>query len=1115
MTDKQKLLKEIQSGNILTPKDEKELFYHWGAFYDFDGLTIEDMINTGGSPIPSKTPNPVTISNVQKEDTFSLEIKLSFVPTSEVVVNLTVDGVPKTVNIPANTNNATVSIEDPKKYYTITDIKVTSADAVYSYDKITNNVKDGKFPVSVGLSGDGFAETETLSIGTFEYDTPIDTIKTVIEEKIQERINDFSTYYNPIEYPDTLPSTMPDPELVVSINLTYKEYTVTIAPGSLYTLGPTAPSLEAMDKTLQIKYNDSIVDAINNKFKEPAYARAVEFDDITCNDYALNEDKMPAQDISIKINSDRFNSYPCTFTYNGFVDGHNEENVDKDIPYNTPLKQWALDNNIIKTIAGYNEPTLTDEFSTPISDSTRLLSTSGKIITLTYTPKTVEINYYIGDESAPYTTEHATYYTEIDTITHPDKPSDTAEWSYDGYDWELRGDDADLTHVPADGLSYYIGRDKQTYTVSFTLSGDTNTYNTVYGNLPNILEQSVAYGEAATVPVVDIEKGFSVEWPVDMDTSTITANTTYQGTIAANTVTVRYETVQGKVVSGVSGTTTAGSLITAEYAVTSGITQDVEGYTLSENWTVNAGNDNIVDDKYIVGDVTFRKTYEPNEYTITYKVQYPDGSQHDEATVTVKFGQPIDHPVLESNEDYEFDNLWISEDGEAYETMPAKDLTYISEATKKTYTVNFTINDAPSTYESIQYAWGEPLANLVLPTLVDTPEYTYGDWALVDYNETTMPKHDITYNATETRRQYTVSFYKVEDDEETQFTAVTKEYGTTLQSIAGEITKPTDTPAYTYSEWMKTGQVGITPADIVESDVNLYSYASLIEYEIGLYNDEGLADLHTATTCANGTEFTLPEDYIASNADKDFYFKKSGDTAAIEQKIVNNKFTMPTNNVVVYPKEAVVAPLKVYAVTMTQQDLDRADEKPSEYAEHIIQSVNNNPNGTNPMDKDEFGFFVNASTSFDWSDISTEGKNQIKLAYPSQSPEASDLTDIINDGNYTEEDLYERMRLYNDEVVSQRIFIPKGQVNDLNTINQNSCSLKLINLTGLNQPLNGDFTYKEGYTLSIDGNEYECIECAPPRVTTLEEFEEIWGGTSNVTPMTNSSSLMTIKIEKI
>lgn len=144
--------------------------------------------------------------------------------------------------------------------------------------------------------------------------------------------------------------------------------------------------------------------------------------------------------------------------------------------------------------------------------------------------------------------------------------------------------------------------------------------------------------------------------------------------------------------------------------------------------------------------VTFGTDFEPvtppapTTYALTFEV---DGKVV--STTELEAGAAVTYPEVEPKEGYTF--AW---EGETVTAMPAEALTIKGGYTVNSYTINYYVNDALVSSQTVEFGAA------VSPMGYELQEgYTFSGW---DEVPATMPAHDVDVHATETVNSYTVTY---------------------------------------------------------------------------------------------------------------------------------------------------------------------------------------------------------------------------------------------------------------------------------------------------------------------------------------------------------------------
>ena len=217
------------------------------------------------------------------------------------------------------------------------------------------------------------------------------------------------------------------------------------------------------------------------------------------------------------------------------------------------------------------------------------------------------------------------------SITVPNVPE------REGYTFNGWGEVAET--VPATDVTYEGSYTINSYLLTFIVDGEI------------MQNESVQYGSAIVAPEPPVKEGHTFSGWSEVPETMPASDVTVTGSFSINTYVVTFM-VDGVVVS--SKTLEYGAAITAPTM------PEREGYTFS-GWS-------NVDATVPAGDVTYHATYTANTYNVYYFVG---------ATLVhiaeVAYGETIPEYIYEPTIEGDVFMGWI---GEAYDTMPAHDVTY-------------------------------------------------------------------------------------------------------------------------------------------------------------------------------------------------------------------------------------------------------------------------------------------------------------------------------------------------------------------------------------------------------------------------------------------------------
>ena len=154
---------------------------------------------------------------------------------------------------------------------------------------------------------------------------------------------------------------------------------------------------------------------------------------------------------------------------------------------------------------------------------------------------------------------------------------------------------------------------------------------------------------------------------------------------------------------------------------------------------------------------------------------------------------------------------------------------------KNQYNVTFIIDGTENRYSSY---YGD---QITAPTDLNKEGHTFSKW--VPDIDSTVPDHDVTYTATYTINQYTITF---DTDGGSEIAPITQDYATAVSALAD----PTKT-GYTFAGWDKE-----IPATILAEDITIKALWTINQYQVtfiadGVIVSEGMYDY--------GTQIVVPE----------------------------------------------------------------------------------------------------------------------------------------------------------------------------------------------------------------------------------------------------------------
>lgn len=331
--------------------------------------------------------------------------------------------------------------------------------------------------------------------------------------------------------------------------------------------------------------------------------------------------------------------------------------------------------------------------------------------------------------------------------------------------------------VPAENKSFTAQWEAITYTISYDLDG---------GAMPEGVTNATTYTiESQPITLnAPIREGYTFAgWTGtglnEATTSVIiatgsTENRSYKATWTVNQYTITF-TANGETIK--TEALDFGATITAPEA------PDKEGHTF-KGWNPEL----TVGATMPAHDVTYDAVYTANKYKVTWVV---DGQESEnEVTYATSITKPTD-PVKEG---YTFTG-WTPE---IPDSMPASNLTFTAQFTVNQYAVTFTADGVTIKTDSLDYG-----SVITPPTAPEKEGHTFTGWNPTLAEGTTVPAHDVTYDAVYTVNKYNV-IYIVNGQE---WARDPVEYGATIV-----LRQYTAEEGYTFNGWVSDQEYKTMPA---------------------------------------------------------------------------------------------------------------------------------------------------------------------------------------------------------------------------------------------------------------------------------------------------------------
>ena len=445
-------------------------------------------------------------------------------------------------------------------------------------------------------------------------------------------------------------------------------------------------------------------------------------------------------------------------------------------------------------------------------------------------------------EVAPITQDYAT------EVTAPANPTKTG-YTFAGWDKEIPAT------IPAEDMTIKAQWTINQYTVAFVSDEET------------LKSEKLDYNSAITVPADPAKTGYTFKgWsPEFVEGATVPAeNVTYTAVWSVNQYTITFDTDGGSEVAPITQNyateVTAPANPTKTGYTFAGWDKEIpatipaEDMTVKAQWTINQYTVKFVSDEetlksetldygtvitapevpekeeyYFTGwspefaegttvpahDITYTAVWAPvqHSYTITFDT---DGGSEIEPIIQ-DAGTEVTPPANPTKTGYTFAG-W---DKELPVTMPSEDMTLKAQWTINQYTVMFISDGKTITSQRLDYG-----TVITTPPLSNKKGYTFTGWSPAFFKGTTVPAHDVTYNALWSVNQYTITF---DTDGGSEIAPITQNYESAVMAPV----IPTKT-GYTFAGWDREFPV-IMPAE----NITLKAQWTLSQYTITFDTDGG------------------------------------------------------------------------------------------------------------------------------------------------------------------------------------------------------------------------------------------------------------------------------------
>ena len=227
------------------------------------------------------------------------------------------------------------------------------------------------------------------------------------------------------------------------------------------------------------------------------------------------------------------------------------------------------------------------------------------------------------------------------------------------------------------------------------------------------------------------------------------------------------------------------------------------GYTF-KGWDKELPNTMPANDIELIG------TYEKNKYTITYIIE---GQEN--ITRTYYYGdtiETIENPKLEGLNFVKWSEI-------IPDTMPDHNIEVYAEFDKKSFNINYYIDDVLYKTDSYQYN-----DNIDALEMAEKAGYTFSGWD--KELPTNMPAYDIDVYGTYNKNTYYINYYI----DNVLYKTISYLYDNSIKVL--EVTSKT---GYTFSGWDK-----VLPTNMPAQDIDVYGTYNINTYQINYYIDNEL-----------------------------------------------------------------------------------------------------------------------------------------------------------------------------------------------------------------------------------------------------------------------------------
>ena len=502
----------------------------------------------------------------------------------------------------------------------------------------------------------------------------------------------------------------------------------------------------------------------------------------------------------------------CTISVESSDQNKGSVTGETTVKFGTEVTVTAISNE------GYHFDSWTSEGEVVSTDATYTFGTAGDInLVAHFAPNQYAMTFVLdnGEENVVITQDYGT------ELTAPAAPTKTG-FTFNGWSPEVPAT------VPASDQTFTAQWERNSYKLTWDVDG--------------VKTESMVLYEAPITKPVDPEKiGYTFAgWTPEVATTMPAGDVTYTATWTAIEYSITYDLAEGTLAEGMTNPTS----YTIESENITLVNPIREGYTF-EGWIgtdLAEATQSVIIAKGSYGDRNYTATWTANQYTMTFVL---DNGEED-VVKTQDFGSELTAPSDPSKTGFTF-NGWSPE---VPAIVPASDQTFTAQWERNSYKLTWDV-DGVKTESMVLYE--APITKPVDPEKIG---YTFAGWT--PEVATTMPAGDVTYTATWTAIEYSITYDLAEG---TLAEGMTNPTSYTIESENITLVNPIR-EGYTFEGWIGTDLAEATQSVIIAKgsygDRNYTATWTANQYTMTFVLDNGEEDV--VKTQDFGSELTAPSD---------------------------------------------------------------------------------------------------------------------------------------------------------------------------------------------------------------------------------------------------------------